>query len=139
MNHELHNGWTVAEVLTDLKQEVKELVITRVALFRTEVRDKLNMLKVAATLAVSALLFLATAYLLLTGAVIALVASFISDNSFRWVIAFAVVGVIWGLIGGACAYMVKRELEIKGLMPKKTMEVLKGDKLWIQSEVNGQI
>jgi uncharacterized membrane protein YqjE len=139
MNHELHNGRTVAEVLTDLKEEVKEFVSTRVALFRTEVRDKLNMVKVAAPLAIAALLFLATAYLLLTGAVIALVASFISDNSFRWVIAFAVVGVIWGLIGGACVYMVKRELEIKGLMPKKTMEVLKGDKLWIQSEVRGQI
>jgi hypothetical protein len=31
--------------------------------------------------------------------------------------------------------MAKRELEVKGLLPKRTVEVLKEDRMWIQSEV----
>ena len=39
------------------------------------------------------------------------------------------------LLGGIAAYFAKRELEVRGLLPKRTVDILKDDKVWIQSEV----
>jgi hypothetical protein len=49
------------------------------------------------------------------------------------------VGVVWALFGGVAAYFAKRELELKTLAPKRTIEVLKGDKVWLQREVKNQV
>jgi len=70
-----------------------------------------------------------------TLALVALVFALLPDNAYRWCIAFAAIGALWLILGGIAAYMAKRELEVKGLLPKRTVEVLKEDKMWIQSEV----
>ncbi|HLZ43740.1 MAG TPA: phage holin family protein [Candidatus Sulfotelmatobacter sp.] len=135
----IHNGRNIAEVLTDIKEELKEFVQTRVAMLKAEVQEKVQTIKTAAPLAVLALVLLGTAYLLFTLALVALVMAFLPDNQYRWCIAFAAIAVLWTIIGGIAAYFAKRELEVKGLLPKRTIEVLKGDKVWVQAEVKNQI
>lgn len=135
----IHNGRNIAEVLTDIKEELKEFVQTRVAMLKAEVQEKVQTIKTAAPLAVVALVLLGTAYLLFTLALVGLVMAFLPDNPFRWCIAFAAIAVLWTIIGGIAAYFAKRELELKGLLPKRTIEVLKGDKVWVQAEVKNQI
>jgi uncharacterized membrane protein YqjE len=81
---------------------------------------------------------LLTAYLLLTLALVGLVLAAVPDNPYRWAIAFACVGVLWTILGAGAGYFAYRELQLKGLMPKRTVEVLKEDKVWIQSEVKNQ-
>ena len=139
MNYEPNNGRTVATVLTDMKEELKEFLSTRLALFRAELREKAKTLKIAVPLAAVGLVLVGTAYLLLTLALVALVFAFLPDNPYRWCLAFASVGVLWAILGGLAAWFAKRELELRGLIPQKTIRVLKDDKIWIQSEVKSQV
>ena len=108
-------------------------------MFRAELQEKLKTLKIAAPLAGLGALLLGTAYLLFTMALVGLVVAFFRDNPYRWFFAFAAVAVLWTLLGGIAAYFAKREFELKGLMPRKTIEVLKEDKLWIQAEAKNQL
>jgi uncharacterized membrane protein YqjE len=139
MTNHIQNGRNISEVLTDMKEELKEFVQTRIAMFKAELREKVKAIKTAAPLAAAAVVLLGTAYLLFTLALVGLVAAFLPDNPYRWCLAFLAVGVLWSIIGGIAAYFAKRELEIKGLLPKRTIEVLKGDKVWVQAEVKNQI
>lgn len=137
MNNEvnINNGKSVAALFAEMKNELQDFVQTRVTMFKVELQEKAKVLKAAAPLAVIGAVLLLTAYLLFTLALVALVFAFLPENDYRWCIAFAAVGVLWLLVGGVAAYMAKRELEVKGLLPKRTVEVLKEDKIWIQSEV----
>ncbi|HEX6822190.1 MAG TPA: phage holin family protein [Candidatus Sulfotelmatobacter sp.] len=131
----INNGKSVAALFAEMKQELQDFVQTRVTMFKVELQEKVRVMKAAAPLAVIGAVLLLTAYLLFTLALVSLVFAFLPDNSYRWAIAFAAIGVLWLILGGIAAYMAKRELEVKGLLPKRTVEVLKEDKMWIQSEV----
>ena len=139
MNEHGNNEKSVAAVLADMKDELKQFIETRIALLKTEIREKLQTLKIAAPLAAIGVVLLATAYLLLTLSLVGLVFAFLPDNAFRWCLAFLAVGVLWCILGGVAAYFAKREFELKGLMPNKTIRVLQEDKRWIQSEAKNRI
>jgi uncharacterized membrane protein YqjE len=139
MNHDVHNGRALASLLAEMKEELKDFIQTRVAMFQAELREKIAILKAAAPLALAGILLLLSAYFLLTLALVGLILAFIPDNPYRWAIAFAGIGVLWAILGAGAGYFAYRELQLKGLMPKRTVEVLKGDKAWIQSEVKNQI
>ena len=131
----INNGKSVAALFAEMKQELQDFVQTRVTMFKVELQEKVRVIKAAAPLAVIGAMLLLTAYLLFTLALVSLVFAFLPDNVYRWCIAFAAIGVLWLILGGIAAYMAKRELEVKGLLPKRTVEVLKEDKMWIQAEV----
>jgi uncharacterized membrane protein YqjE len=131
----INNGKSVAALFAEMKQELQDFVQTRVTMFKVELQEKVRVVKAAAPLAVIGAVLLLTAYLLFTLALVSLVFAFLPDNAYRWCIAFAAIGVLWLILGGIAAYMAKRELEVKGLLPKRTVEVLKEDKMWIQAEV----
>ncbi len=139
MNHEIHNGKNLPTLLTEMKEELKDFVQTRIAMLKAEVGEKLGVLKTAAPLAAAAILLLSTAYFLFTLALVGLIVAALADNPYRWFIAFLCIAFLWSILGGIAAYLAKRELEVKGLVPNRTIEVLKGDKMWVQSEVKHQI
>ena len=139
MHSDTNYGRSLAAIVTEMKEELKDLVQTRIEMFRAELHEKLKTLKIAAPLAGLGALLLGTAYLLFTMALVGLVVAFFRDNPYRWFFAFAAVAVLWTLLGGIAAYFAKREFELKGLMPRKTIEVLKEDKLWIQAEAKNQL
>ena len=82
---------------------------------------------------------LSTAYMLITLAVVALAAVFIGDTQYRWFFAFLAVGVLWALLGGVSVYVAKREFARNRIVPQKTIEVLKADRMWLQKEAGNQI
>ena len=135
MNQEIHNGRPYGDILADTRDELKEFLETRITMLKAEMSEKLKMLKIAAPLAVVGILFLFTAFLLFSLALVGVVAAFFLTNPFHWAIAFCAIAVLWTIIGGIVAYLAKREFEPKELMPRRTMSVLKQDKTWIQSEV----
>ena len=138
-NGEIHaNGRRVSEILTQMKAEFAEFVQTRIAMLRTELRASLRLAKVALPLAGVAALLLGTAFLLFTGALVGLVLAAFPHSLYRWFFACLIVGFFWGILGVAAAYLAKREFQSKSIMPKRTLEVLKGDKLWIESEVRNR-
>jgi len=139
MNRGMNNGRTVGSILSDTKEELKEFLETRIAMLRTELGEKVAMLKSAAPLAVVGALFLLTAYALFTLGLVGVIVAFLPENPYRWCIAFFAMAVLWGIVGGICAYMAMREFQVKELMPKRTMQVLKEDKMWLQSEVRSRV
>jgi len=108
-------------------------------MLRTELGEKMAMLKSAAPLAIVGILFLVTAYMLFTLGLVGAIVAFLPQNPYRWCIAFFAIAVLWGLIGGICTYMAVREFQVKELLPKRTMQVLKEDKVWLQSEVRSRV
>ena len=138
-NGEVHgNGRRVSEILTEMKAEFVEFAHTRIAMLRTELRGSLRLAKVAIPLLGVAALLLGTAFLLFTGALVGLVVAAFPHNLFRWFFACLVVGLFWTILGATAAYFAKRQFQSKSIMPKRTLQVLKGDKLWIESEVRNR-
>jgi uncharacterized membrane protein YqjE len=135
MNHEVHTEKNLTTLLAEMKQELQDFVQTRVAMFKVELQEKVRVLKAAAPLAVIAAVMGLTAFLLFTLALVGLLFVFLPANEYRWCLAFLGIAILWSIVGGIAGYLAKRELEVKGLLPKRTVEVLKEDKVWIQSEV----
>jgi uncharacterized membrane protein YbhN (UPF0104 family) len=139
MHSDAGNGRGMAEIMAEMKRELKEFVLTRFEMFKTETREKIKTLKIAAPLAALGALLLGTAYLLFTMALVGLVAVFVRNSPYQWFLAFAIVAVLWTLLGAVALYFAKREFELKSLAPTRTIEILKGDKQWIQAEAKNQI
>jgi uncharacterized membrane protein YqjE len=129
----------VVDLLNGMKEETKQFVRTRVDLLKSELQTKLPTLKTAAMLSVAGILFLATAYFLLTGALVALIAVLLQNNDYRWVFAFLAVAILWSALAALALYFAKRQFELKGVVPRRTIEVLKGDKIWMEKEARSQI
>jgi uncharacterized membrane protein YqjE len=131
-------GPTLAGVVAEIKDETKEFVQTRVQMFKAELREKVATWKSGALLAGVGVLLLGTAYLLLTLALVGLVAVAFWGSPYAWFLAFLIVGAFWGIIGGILAFLAVREFRRQGIAPKKTLEVLREDKMWLQSEAGSQ-
>ncbi len=130
------NGRSVAEVIVELTDEVKDFVQTRVQMFVSEMRDKIRESKSASIYAAAGLILLGTAYLLLNLALVGLVAVAFWGSPYAWFLAFLIVGACWAILGGMIALMGFRKFQ--GLAPKKTIEVLREDKIWLQQEARNQ-
>jgi uncharacterized membrane protein YqjE len=128
---------SVADVLMEIKDELRDFIETRYELFRSELNEGLSTLKSAAPLAIAALILFGTAYLLLTLALVAVIAVAFWNSPYHWFFAFLIVGVVWALTAGILAFLVRNDLRTRGLFPKKTVEVLKRDKRWLQNEAKG--
>ena len=139
MNPEIKNGRSLASTLAEMKIELLDFLDTRIELLKTELQEKGKILKAAAPLGALGALLLATAYLLFTLALVSLLVVAFQDNPYRWFFAFLIVAFAWTVFGGIAVYFAKRELEMNTLLPQRTIDVLKGDKIWIQAEVKNQV
>ncbi len=139
MNTGVNNVRSIGATLAEIKIELLDFLDTRIELLKTEVREKLKILKAAAPLGALGALLLGTAYLLFTLALVSLVVVAFQDNPYRWFFAFLIVGFAWAVFGGIAVYFAKRKLETETLLPQRTIEVLKGDKIWIEAEVRNQV
>lgn len=139
MNYETGNERTVASILSDTKEEMKQFLSTRIEMLRAEMREKFRVVAAAAPLAIVGLVFLGTAYLLFALALVGLVQAAMPGNPFRWAIAFAAIAVLWAILGGIAASIALRKLKLKELLPNRTIKVLQEDKIWIQSEARNGI
>ena len=130
------NGRTVGEVIAELKDEVKDFVQTRVQMFVSEMREKIRDSKSASIYAAAGIILLGTAYLLLNLALVGLLAVAFWGSPYAWFWSFLIVGVCWLILGGVLGALALRKFQ--GLAPRKTIEVLKEDKIWLQQEAKYQ-
>src|SRR3954452_15416208 len=115
----------LTQLVLEMKRELVEFATTRVELLRSEIQESVAAMKAAAPMAVIAIVLLVTAYLLLTLALVGLVAVAFVGNPYAWFFAFLIVGGAWALLGVIAAFLALRSLRRLGLFPKKTIEVLK--------------
>src|SRR5438093_1387722 len=98
-------------------------------MLRSEINEKIRSIKTAAPMLLTGVVLLLTAYLLVTLSIVFLVSTAFYNNPYRWFLSFLLVGVLWAIIGGLAAAFGVRELRTRGLMPKKTIKVLREDQI----------
>ena len=135
MNNEtVGNGRTLAGVLNELKEDLKDFVDTRLQMLKAEMKQKMAMLRmVVPMLAVAAVVGM-IGLLLLTVALVAAIATLIG-----WGWSFLVVGLLYVAVAGGTAFMAVRELQEEGVAPVRTIKVLKQDQVWLQNEARNQL
>ena len=130
---------TVAEVISELKDELKDFAATRITMLRTEMTLKLQSFKMAAPTLVVGLALLWTAWMAFTGCLICIIAEAFAPSAWAYVISFIIVAVLYAIIGAmATAYAVKRMKET-GVKPQRTIRVLEQDRIWMQTEARTQL
>jgi VIT1/CCC1 family predicted Fe2+/Mn2+ transporter len=133
------NGRTIAEVVNETKQELKEFAVTRMAMLQSEIREKIEQIKASAPLIVIGALFALTAFLVITAALVSLVYVAFAGSAYAPFLACLIVGVLYAILGGTLLYVGYRGISEKGLMPERTIKVLKDDKVWLQNEARTQL
>ncbi len=130
---------SLASLIAEIRDELKSVVTTRVEMLKAELREAMTAIAAGLPLALVAAVMVATAYLLLTLSLVALIVVAFGDNPYRWFFAFLIVGFAWLILGGMAAFFVWNQFREHSFVPKKTVEVLKADKAWLQSEIRGAV
>jgi uncharacterized membrane protein YqjE len=128
------NARSVGAILADIVQELQEFVNTRIQMIKSELHETMSAVSVALPLGVLALILGATGFLLLTAAIVVIVASAFAGSAYAWFYSFIIIGVVWLAFAGTAAFFAYNEFRAKAKFPKHTVEVLKADKVWIESE-----
>ena len=134
-NHER----TVRNILHEIGGGLTEFLDTRVQMAKTELRETLGAVKIAVPLAVMAAALVVTGLLLLTLALVSLTASAFAGSPYAWFYAFLIIGFCWVAFGAIAAFFAVNQFRGRGRFPKRTIEVLKADKAWLQSEARGHV
>jgi uncharacterized membrane protein YqjE len=129
MNHR-----SLGDIIAEIRDQLKQLLQTRLEMFKAELRETLAGIRVAVPLILLGLAFFVTAFLLFSAAAVALVVSAFSGNPYAWFFGFIIVGFLWVIGGGIAAFFAYNEFRSTARFPKRTVEVLKADKDWLGSE-----
>jgi len=128
------NSRSLGAILSEIAEEMKEFLNTRIQMLKSELHETMAALSVALPLVLLALLLVGVAFLVFTAAVITIIASAFSGSQYAWFYAFIIVGALWTGFGGVAAFFAYNEFRAKAKFPKHTVQVLKADKVWIESE-----
>ena len=122
------------ELVSQFKNDIKHFIFTRVDLLTRELQEKTRVVKAAVPLGILSVLLLSMAYLLLTLALVSVIAEWFRPSAYRWFFALILVGVAWTIAGSIAGMLAWHRLSEQGLLPRKTMEVLKADKMWMEED-----
>ena len=130
MNHEKSLG----DVLAEVKVELTEFLETRFQILRAEIKDILQTWKYCLPLLLGAGALLLASWMVITFAFVALIHGWLLSSRFAWAWAGLIVGAIYLVVAGVIGWFAYGELRKVGLVPKRTLEVLKQDQNWVESE-----
>jgi uncharacterized membrane protein YqjE len=128
------NGRTLAGVVSELKEEVKEFLETRYQMLVSELQQKLATWRMAMPLFLVALALGVIGFLLLSVALVAAIALLVG-----WGWSFLIVGAVYLVLGGSIGFLAYREVKQVGVVPTHTINVLKQDQVWLQTEARSQL
>lgn len=130
MNTERSFGTIAAEA----KEEVKEFIETRLQILASEIKEKLRIWKYSVPLLLLAGGLLLIGWVVLTFALVAAIRAWFLPSQYAWVWAGLIVAFLYLVAGGAVGWFAYAELLSTGFTPKRTLQVLKQDQVWIQNE-----
>jgi uncharacterized membrane protein YqjE len=130
------NGRSVADVISDIKDELKSFFETRIQLFASEMREKIKNSRAGVIYAAIALALGWVGFLMFTLAVVALITVAFQGSAYAWFFGFLIVAFVWLAFAGMLAFAAIRYF--KDLAPKETIKVLQQDKVWLQQEARTQ-
>lgn len=130
----MHTEKSIAAILAETKDELKQFVTTRVNILKAEMDEKISRLKSVVPLAIVAVLFLLSGWMVLTFALIALLHAFFVPSVYAWLWASLIVTAVYLLVGGVTGWLAYAEIKATNLTPTRTLKVLQQDQVWIQNE-----
>lgn len=129
----------LGSVVNEAKDEVKEFAQTRIAMLISELRENLQTVKAALPMMVVGAAVLWMAFWVFTAAAIAIIWVAFEPSAYAPFIACIIVGVFYLIVGGALASLGYSNIKDKPMVPKRTIQVLKEDKIWFQNEARTQL
>lgn len=132
-DHIYQNSKSLQTVLLEMKDELRDFISTRVELLGAEMVDKWDSLKAALPMLVAGAALLGAAFLAFTFGLIAVAATLIGGE-YRWALGAAAVTLSYGVIGGVLAWVASKQMKAEGLIPDRTLRVLKQDQMWVKNE-----
>ncbi len=132
-DHIYKDAKSLQQVLHEMKDELREFISTRFELLQAEMLDKWSSLKAATPMLAVGATLLAAALGAFTFGLIALAAVLIGGE-YRWVLGATAVTILYAAIGGVLAWVSIRRLQADGLVPDRTLRVLKQDQMWARNE-----
>lgn len=130
----MHTEKSIATILAETKDELKQFVTTRVNILKAEMDEKISRIKSVIPLAVVAALFLLSAWGVFTFALIALLHSLFLPSAYAWLWASLIVTAVYMLVGGIAGARAYSAIKNTSLTPSRTLKVLQQDQVWIQNE-----
>lgn len=130
----VHTEKSIATILAETKDELKQFVTTRVNILKAEMDEKISRIKAVIPLAVVAALFLGSAWMVFTFALIALLQALFLPSAYAWLWASLIVAGVYLVVGGLCGWLAYSEIKATSLTPTRTLKVLQQDQVWIQNE-----
>jgi putative superfamily III holin-X len=125
---------SIVAILLEIKDELKAFLDTRIMMFRSELKENLSTVRQVIPFAAFAGGLLLLAGLFFALALVGLVAVAFLGNPYAWFYSFLIVGVAFVLAGSILAFLARQAYREGALVPRKTFEVIKGDKVWIDQE-----
>jgi uncharacterized RDD family membrane protein YckC len=133
------NNRSIGQVVSELKNDARDFVSTRLQMLMQEMNDKVKVWKVAIPMLVVAGLLAGIALFVLTFAIVAFLAAVFQPNPYAWCYGAVIVTAFYIIAAFGLFYLGKRELTQTGIAPTRTMRVLKQDQIWIQNEARSKV
>lgn len=130
----MHTEKSIGVILAETKSEFMEFFDTRLQILRTELKEKVNSLKQSLPLLLVAAALLFAGWITLTFALVVLIRAWFLPSPYAWMWASLIVGCFYSVGGIAVGWFGYSEIKAVGVAPKRTLEVLKQDQVWIQNE-----
>ena len=124
---------SLGSIIAEIKDEFKEFVNTRVRVIKAELHETIGAARTALPLILSALVLGFIAVLMFSLAIVVLLASAFPGSPYAWFYGFVIMGGILIATAAAAAFFAVNAFK-SGAFPKRTVEVLKEDKMWLQAE-----
>ncbi|HET8888656.1 MAG TPA: phage holin family protein [Candidatus Angelobacter sp.] len=130
----MHTEKSIAAILAETKDELKQFVTTRVNILKAEMDEKISRLKALVPLVIVAALFVVSAWMIFSFALIALLHGLFLPSVYAWLWASLIVTAAYLIIGGIAGWLAYSEIKATSLKPTRTLKVLQQDQVWIQNE-----
>jgi len=130
----VNNEKSLGAVLAETREEMKEFVETRLQLLRAEIREMVQTWKYSVPLLLVAAVLLMFGWGAITFALVALVRGWFLPSALGWVWAGLIIGALYLIAAIVVGWFAYAELREVGVTPKRTLQVLKQDQVWIQNE-----
>ena len=106
----------------------------RFAFGSTRTQVQASMIEVVVALLLIAAALLLAAWITLTFALLALIQTWFLPSAYSWMWAGLIVAILYLVAGSVVGWFGYTEMREVGVAPKRTLEVLKQDQVWIENE-----
>ena len=130
----MHTEKSLATLLAETREELKEFVVTRVGILKAEIEEKIRTWKYVIPIMLIAAALLWAGFMTLTFALVALLHGMFMPSPFAWLWGALIVGGAYLVLAIAIGWFAYSELSAQGIAPTRTLKVLKQDQVWLQNE-----